>query len=103
MATIIAMHAKYLDDEKVEVKRSSYVGGYPALVGETEDGLLKFSVNLIAYGETPRKGHVFIKTYSENEGMLEALQKAGVVGEAVRLLDVGFVANGAAEVPVLVE
>lgn len=34
---------------------------------------------------------VIVKNYSENEGMLEALQQAGIVGVVVRQIRTGFV------------
>jgi len=37
------------------------------------------------------KEYVIIKDYSENEGMLDALMKAGVVGKPTRFVQSGFV------------
>jgi len=104
MLRIEGFRAKYASGEPVEVRKGTYRNGEIALVMiDANDGeqLCRPTLNLEEYGEHPREGHVFIKTYSENEGVLEGLQKAGVVGEPVRLLDVGYVHNGAAEVPLL--
>jgi hypothetical protein len=37
------------------------------------------------------KDQVIIKAYSENEGMVEALQKAGYISENVQAVNIGFV------------
>ena len=36
-------------------------------------------------------GHVAIKNWSENEGVLESLQKAEVIGDAVGIIPCGYV------------
>lgn len=38
----------------------------------------------------PRPGHVFIKNYSANDGVLDALQKAKVIGEAIAVHKAGY-------------
>lgn len=38
----------------------------------------------------PEKGYVWIKEYSENEGMTEALIKAGVIENEFKLSTVGY-------------
>ena len=48
-------------------------------------------------GEPPR---VAIRNHDENEGMLEALQQAGIVGEPIRTVRVGW--NDCPVVPLLV-
>lgn len=50
------------------------------------------TINLIEIPLEP--GQVIIKDYSENEGMYDALYKAGVVGPAVRRIDVGRAIRG---------
>jgi hypothetical protein len=42
-------------------------------------------------GEAIAQGEVIVKDYSENEGMLAALTKAGVVSEPIRFINTGFV------------
>jgi hypothetical protein len=69
------------------VEKAAYGNGRPALVlRDAEDGeqVAVATVNLPGVPLNP--GEVFIKDYSENEGMLAALVRAGIVepsGEAV--------------------
>ncbi len=59
-----------------------YHDGSTALKLEMPDGqpLLTVSVNLEEWGaKTPPKDQIWIKTWSGNEGIAEALEKAGVV------------------------
>ena len=39
---------------------------------------------------TPSPGHVFIKNYSENDGVLVSLQKAKVIGEVIAVHKAGY-------------
>jgi hypothetical protein len=55
----------------------------------------------VALEQLPAEGHVFIKDWSENSGMLASLQAAGVIGDVVRVIPTGFVV--AHEVPLLME
>lgn len=61
------------------------------------------TVCMVGYGETPRDGMVFIKDYSENEGTVEALHEAGIIGQPERWLDAGRAKDGVAECQLLVE
>lgn len=67
----------------------------------TGEELSKATICMSAIGERPAAGHVFIKNYGENGGVLEALKKAGVVGEPVRKLDAGYAIDGVAECKLL--
>lgn len=101
---IESFRTKYIDEPAI-LKQAHYGDGSIALLAFSELGepLFKLTVCLQEYGQKPRDGHVFIKVYAENEGVLEALQAAGVVGEPVRSMDVGFATDGAYECPLLVE
>jgi hypothetical protein len=78
-----------------EIRKSTYYNGRTALTlvdSKTGDSIAYATVNLP--DEFLEPNQVFIKDYSENRGMLEALEKAGIVkatGEIVR--------SGYAEVP----
>lgn len=62
------------------------------LLQDREHGdLATASVNLAGYGYTPSEGCVFLKSYSENSGLLESLLRAGVVEQTGRYAHVGFV------------
>lgn len=70
------------------------------LIDDETGGPERLSVNLNAYGLTPRPGHVFIKDWSEGAGLAASLAEAGVV-EIVGSQDVGPFASTAYEVRVV--
>jgi len=82
---------KYLDDEVI-FQRTSYADGSTALLLTSPRGeqLMTATTSLAAYGDTPQPGHVFLKTWSENEGIYEALLEAGVIGEFTRVIPAGY-------------
>jgi len=100
---IQSFRTKYVNEHNVRVLKGFYGNGETALVVKSEHGepLCTATVNMIDYDEVPQRGHVFLKLYAENEGVLEALQAAGIVGEPVRYIDAGFATQGVAEVPLL--
>ena len=55
-------------------------------VGGFGEYLATATVCIIAYNYTPPEGHVVIKDYSENEGMLECLIAQGVVEPPTKVL-----------------
>ena len=62
------------------IEKAKYGNGRPALIltdSHTGDQVAVATVNLP--NESAGKNEVFIKNYSENEGMLVALQAAGIV------------------------
>lgn len=77
--------ARYVHMEGAKVELGTYADGSLALVASDtdEDGILNqetFSVNLApAYGLVPPEGHVYVKNYSEHEGLPEALEALGIV------------------------
>lgn len=72
------------------------------LPDEEDDVLAIPTVNLVeAYGLVPRKGCVFIPSYSENEGMAQALVDVGVVELTGRLVAYGPFDASAQEAKVL--
>lgn len=82
---------KYIDADCV-IERGEYSNGRPALVlvdAATYERQATATVN-IPEVDCPI-GHVFIKTYSENEGMLEALMAAGVVSEPIAWIENNYV------------
>ena len=56
---------------------------------ETHEPIATASVNLI--NEPMEADEIAIKDYSENEGMLDALVKAGVVSTPLRFVESGWV------------
>jgi len=71
-----------------EVEQRTYTNGRTALVLVDTKDREEVAIATVNLPEAPLKaGEVFIKDYSENEGMLAALEKAGIVqatGETVR-------------------
>ncbi len=61
------------------------------------------TVNLDAYNEKPADGNVFIRDYSENEGIYASLLMNGIVGQAIRTVAYGPYDAKAYECPLLVE
>lgn len=90
----------YLDEDAV-LKKGRYADGSTALAlfdAETGEMLSKATVCMVDYGETPRSEHyVFIKDYGENEGMVNALFAANVIGAPLRSLDAGHAKGGVHE------
>lgn len=77
---------------ELEVKKMEYANGRIALqlfeVGDFEPYMVA-TVNL---PELPlEEGEVFIKDYSENEGIFEALLRAGIIEFAGKMADNGYV------------
>ena len=72
-----------------------YGNGRTAVVLEDEEGL--YAVATVNLPDEPLEdGYVFVKDYSENEGMLQALVDAGIVERT----DKDTVQSGYVEVPV---
>ena len=82
------LKTKYIDEE-VEVIKKTYHDGSLALCLMDEIGqpLMTVSSNLDA--PLP-DDHIFVKNYSENTGILAALQEAGVLGKQVAVIKNGF-------------
>lgn len=81
---VSSIHARYVHMENAQVTVEKYTDGSLALMAEDtdEDGMPNhetFSVNLSAYGMYPPEGHIFVKDYSEHEGLAQALVNAGLV------------------------
>ena len=87
MATV-HLKTRFIDEEVVITQRA-HSNGSTALVLLTADGepLTRATVET---AEQPAEGNVFIKDWSENAGLLEALQGAGVVGPVIRDVPAGF-------------
>jgi len=86
----LKISAKYIDEENACVRKATYPNGSTALRLLTPDGET-LAVATVALDILPDEGNVFIKNWSENEGILESLQDAGVVGPVIRELPTGFV------------
>lgn len=85
--------SKYINLTTAFLQQSEYYNGksihlsvYDANSGEQ---LCVATVNVVNHQPDP--GCVFIKNWSENEGVYESLFKAGVVGPIIRRVKTGFV------------
>lgn len=88
------------DGEKIRIEKAQYGNGALALRGWTEIGepFATFSVNIPERRDLLKENETFIKTWSENQGMLEALQKAGIVGPTLFKVPCNHVEASAVEV-----
>lgn len=78
--------------------RRQYGDGQTALVLDTDEGPETLSVNLAAYGLYPADAdHVFIKDYSEHEGVADSLVEAGVA-QITRMVTFGGFGTSAKEI-----
>lgn len=76
--------------ENVTFRLSQYIDGSPALYAVIDgwEPLLKASV---AIEEKPAPGHVWVKTWAENEGLLPVLIKHGILEKQTgRVREVGY-------------
>lgn len=89
----ITLHGHtYVAQAKIEKYQST---GAPALyLIDSEDGqvLTVVSVNLLRH-PAPAPGCIWVKTWSENEGLLEQLVKAGLLEPTGRTATVGIAAK----------
>lgn len=69
----------------------SYGDGSPAIQAWQKSDpytpLTTVTVNLGAYGATPEKGCVFVKDYSENKGLAQALMDADLIRPTERVVE----------------
>lgn len=73
----------------VDLFVTRYVDGTLALAISEEYGPEVISTNLSGYGMKPAKNSVFIKDYSEHDGLTASLVAAGVV-EPLREVAIGY-------------
>jgi len=84
----INVNAKYVKG-KVELHFSKYGNGSIAIQALSLSGEPEF-VATVALDELPSENHVFLKGWSENEGIPEALEKAGIVKRTGRKIPTGY-------------
>ena len=72
------------------VKRA-YSNGNVAIQAVFPDDGETIAILSVNTGDKVDKDHVAIKDYSENEGALDSLKKAGVIGEPEYFLSSGYV------------
>ena len=91
--------SKFIDEEVV-ITKHKYGNGILALNLTSLEGepIATASVNLPEHANVLKPSQTFIKNYSENEGILESLQKAGVVGPSLFQVSNGMIVVSAVEV-----
>ena len=85
---IIYVSTKYCKGD-VELNFSRYGNGSTAIQA-FQDGEPMF-VATVALDELPPVGHVFLKGWSENEGVPQALERAGIIQLTGRKIPTGYV------------
>ena len=84
----IHIKTKYLNED-VELEFGFYGNNSVAIQGHSLFGEPMF-VATVALDEVPPTNHVFLKGWSENEGIPEALVKAGIVKLTGRKIKTGY-------------
>jgi hypothetical protein len=83
---------KYINAADAQLYVGHYHDGSLALVlKEAGEVLCKATVCMSASDAIPERGHVFVKDWGENEGVLAALQDAGVIGPSLHTVASGYV------------
>ena len=84
----VHIKSKY-SDEMTELAFNFYDNGSTAITGTSLEGEPLFTAT-VALDETPPPGHVFLKGWSENEGIPEALVAAGIVELTGKTIQTGY-------------
>ena len=87
----VPIQAKYVN-EMVDLQFGHYgINGSPSIKGiSIEEGEPLFTATVALNDELPNEGCVFLKGWTENEGIPEALVKAGIVELTGRKIKTGF-------------
>ncbi len=79
---MVTIESRYVHIRDGRIIHSKYADGTPALEVEADyEGypeIETLSTNLAHYGLEPPAGHIYVKDYSEHEGLPTALVAAGV-------------------------
>lgn len=85
------LKTKYMPEREYEIVSSGrYHDGSPAIQIIGPDGP-ELTATVKLPDHTPEPRHVMIKNWSENEGILGALQSAGIIEFPVRTIPINFV------------
>lgn len=80
--------------DNVVLRRGQYTNGRLALQLDTEDGFPYATLTVNMPEHSLREGEAYIKDYSENEGMLNWMEKQELVKEVL-----GYVKSGYVQIP----
>lgn len=90
---MMKFHTAQWREDRASVQRSTYrADGSTSLIIKDRYGavLCDATVCLADYTEIPARGHVFIRDWGDNQGVLHALQEAGVIGRTLRTIRTGI-------------
>tara|TARA_R110002050_G_scaffold38456_4_gene94961 strand:+ start:375 stop:680 length:306 start_codon:yes stop_codon:yes gene_type:complete len=85
----------YFFQGEVELVFNKYGNGRTAILlvdKEDKSPVAVATVNIPDYHDL-KDDEVIIKNYSENDGMIETLQEAGVIGPIIKSIPVGYAAG----------
>ncbi len=85
----IHIKSKYMNDDVILDMTRNYGNGSRAITATSLQGEPLFTAT-VAIDELPADGRVFLKGWSENEGIPEALVKAGIVELTGRTVPTGY-------------
>jgi hypothetical protein len=82
-------HSEQYHDDHASVTLGEYPDGTTKLTIRNRYGsiMCDATVCLSDYAEEPAPGCVFIRSWGDNEGVLYALQQAGVIGRTLRTIE----------------
>ncbi|MDD5381898.1 MAG: hypothetical protein PHG53_09730 [Phycisphaerae bacterium] len=86
----VYIKAKYVD-EAVDLQFSHYDNGSVSIKGVSVEDEEPLFIATVALELIPPKNHVFLKGWGENEGIPNALEKAGIVKLTGWTIPTGFV------------
>lgn len=90
----LTVSTKYIKNQPCILKKSKYVADRSTALGlfdeVTGELLLVPTVCMDGVGGAPAEGNVWIKDWSENEGVMQALIDAGVISLPVGTTPAGF-------------
>ena len=90
MAKTVRITTRYTDEDMRLSQIGEYQDGSPAYALFDANGEEYATATVCIPGNTPPSGHVLIKNWSENEGVLESLVAAGIL-QVVADVPSGFV------------
>ena len=85
----IHVKSKYTDEDVILTLNGHYPNGSHAITATTLQGEPQFTAT-VALDKLPADGCVFLKGWGENEGIPEALVKAGIVELTGRTVPTGY-------------
>lgn len=86
----VRLKTRYMPEDDYNISIVQYSGGAPALQisDKYNRSMMRASVNV---DRLPARGAIFIKNWSENEGIEQALMEAGLIGTRIGHVATGFV------------